>query len=78
MPEIVPTRQRRARRQHLTDVGVSKLPRRSTPYFHPDPLLVGHGTSSATPINGNAVGRTRMGPGAYTVTATRNATCSRG
>jgi integrase len=56
MPEIVPTRQRRARRQRLTDVGVSKLPRRSTPYFHPDPLLVGHGI------------RVRpTGPGAYTV-----------
>jgi len=56
MTEIGPTRQRRARRALLTDIGVSKLPRKPKPYFHPDPQLVGHGV------------RVRpTGPGAFTV-----------
>ena len=56
MSEIAPIRQRRARRALLTDIGVSKLPRKPKPYFHPDPQLVGH--------------RVRVrpsGPGAFTV-----------
>lgn len=56
MSEIAPIRQRRARRALLTDIGVSKLPRKPKPYFHPDPQLVGHGV------------RVRpSGPGAFTV-----------
>ncbi len=47
--------QRRPRRQVLTDRMVAALPRRSEPYFHPDPELPKHGI------------RVRpTGPGAYT------------
>ena len=35
--------QRRPRRQVLTDKMVAALPRRSQPYFHPDPELPKHG-----------------------------------
>jgi integrase len=38
-----PTRQRRKRRQLLTDLQVAKLPRKLKPYFHPDPELVKFG-----------------------------------
>jgi integrase len=49
-------RQRRPRRKILTDAMVAALPRRSKPYFHPDPELPKHGV------------RVRpAGPAAYTV-----------
>jgi hypothetical protein len=34
---------RRQRRKLLTDKMVSELPRRGTPYFHPDPEMPSHG-----------------------------------
>jgi integrase len=49
-------RQRRARRKVLTDAMVAALPRRPTPYFHPDPELPKHGIRVRS-----------IGPGAYTV-----------
>jgi hypothetical protein len=66
MSEIAPIRQRRARRALLTDIGVSKLPRKPKPYFHPDPSWSGTASgsgraapallrsSSATLTNGSA------------------------
>jgi integrase len=51
---IIP--QRRQRRRTLTDRMVAALPRRSQPYFHPDPELPKHGVR----IRPN-------GPGAFTV-----------
>jgi integrase len=47
---------RRQRRRVLTDKMVAELPRRSAPYFHPDPELPKHGIRVRT-----------SGPGAYTV-----------
>ena len=46
----------RQRRPILTDRMVAELPRRPTPYFHPDPELPKHGVRVR-----------RNGPGAYTV-----------
>ena len=47
---------RRPRRRTLTDTMVAALPRRATPYFHPDPELPKHGV------------RVRpVGPGTYTI-----------
>jgi integrase len=49
-------RLRRPRRRALTDKMITMLPRKATPYLHPDPELPKHGVRIR-----------RVGPGAYTV-----------
>jgi hypothetical protein len=53
---VEPATGRRRRRQVLTDKMVADLPRRVTPYFHPDPELPKHGVRIRP-----------TGPGSYTV-----------